>query len=217
MKITDLTPEQKAELKNELANEEKAEKAKREADKVALREMIDTMVTNKTPELVDFGAMQNKVVDSVFKDFESIISLKNELYGIKEGQASHTFSARDGNSSITMGYNETIGFDGTEGAGVAKIKEVIANLSSDDDNRGVLADLLNTFMKPDKKGNLNPTRVAELNSKKEKVNNPLFTEGVDIIIDAQFKTRTSMYIRGWQRITGENGKEVKLTFSITAN
>lgn len=217
MNINTLSPEEKKALKDQLLAEEKEAKAKRENDINTLKSMIDEMVNAKVPNLVDFGKRQTEIVNATFNDFDAIIKLKTELYGIKDGQASHTFTSRDGNGSIVVGYNEIIGFDGTEGSGVAKIKQVIASLSSDDENREVLADLLNTFMKPDKKGNLNPTRVAELVSKKEKVNNPLFSEGVDIIVNAQFKTRSSMYVRGWQRITGENGKEIKLTFSITAN
>lgn len=217
MNINTLTPAEKKALMTQLAAEEKAEKKKREGNISTLKKMIDETVNAKAPSLADFGKMQNEIVDATFKDFETIISLKNELYSTSSQQASHTFSSRDGNGSITIGYNEIIGFDGTEGAGVSKIKQVIAGLSSDDEDREVLIDLLNTFMKPDKKGNLNPTRVAELQSKKEKVNKPLFTEGVDIIVNAQFKTRTSQYVRGWYRIKGENGKEIKLSFSITAN
>ncbi|SUJ26384.1 Protein of uncharacterised function (DUF3164) [Sphingobacterium spiritivorum] len=217
MNIENLTPEQKQALRQLLIEEDKATQQKRENDIMALKTMIDEMVTAKVPDLVSFGQKQTDIVNATFKDFEAIIQLKNELYGVKDGQASHTFTSRDGNGSICVGFNEIIAFDGTEGAGVKKIKEVIASLSSNDENREVLADLLNTFMKADKRGNLNPTRVAELVSKKETVRNPLFSEGVDIIVNAQFKTRSSMYVRGWQRIQGENGKEVKLTFSITAN
>lgn len=217
MDIKNLTPADRKALLNQLATEEREEKRKRENDIHAFKTLIDEMVAKTAPKLADFANKQNDIVNETFKEFDTVIKLKADLYDIKEHQASHTFTARDGNGSITIGYNEIIGFDGTERAGVQKIKSVIESLSADDENRGVLADLLNTFMKPDKKGNLNPTRIAELISKKEKVNKPLFTEGVDIIVNAQFKTRSSMYVRGWQRIAGENGKEIKLNFSITAN
>lgn len=216
MDIKDLTPEQKQELLNQLEAEKTTEKQKREANIKTLKDMVDTEVGVLAPQLVDFAKKQTNIIDRVFKSFEAVISLKNELYGVKEKQASHTFTSRDGNASIVVGYNEIIGFDGTQGAGIAKIKEVIASLSSGDENREILTDLLNTFMKADKNGNLNPTRVAELVSKKDKVKNPLFAEGVDIIVNAQFKTRTTQYVRGWQKVTGEGGKEIKLSFSITA-
>lgn len=215
--MENLTLEEKKALKKQWADEEKAAKAKRRAEVATLKEMIDEIVQQIAPGLAVFGLKQNEIVENTYNAFSAVIALKNELYGVADGQASHTFSSRDGNGSITIGYNEIIGFDGTEGAGVVKIKQVISALSSDDGNREILADLLNTFMKPDKKGNLNPTRIAELVSKKEKVNDPLFSEGVDIIIGAQFKTRTSMYVRGWWRKIEENGKEIKLKFSITAN
>ncbi|RQO78083.1 hypothetical protein DBR40_09035 [Pedobacter sp. KBW01] len=217
MNIDKLTPAERKDLLKQLEAKENQAIQKRKDDIEAFKGMVDEMVAAKAPILAEFGKQQNQIVESTFNDFEAVIKLKNDLYGTKDKQASHTFTSRDGNASIVVGYNEIIGFDGTEGAGVQKIKTVIAGLSADDENREVLADLLNTFLKPDKKGNLNPTRVAELVSKKDKVNNPLFSEGVDIIVAAQFKNRSSMYVRGWQRIQCENGKEIKLQFSITAN
>src|SRR5690606_20245342 len=123
---------------------------------------------------------------------------------------------RKGLGSITLGYNVIITFDGTESEGVKLIKQYIKMLGTGDKNREVLSDLVNTFMKPDKKGNLNPARIAELVSKKEKINHPLFTQGVDIIIQAQMITRTSMYVRGWRLIEKPNGTSVKVQFSLTA-
>lgn len=217
MDINKLSPQERKTLMNQLATEEKAARRAKEENINAFKKMVDEMVNRLAPKLSAFGLAQNDIVNDTFADFDTIISLKKELYEVKDQQSSHTFTARDGNGSITIGYNEIIGFDGTEHAGVSKIKEVIKGLSADDENRAVLADLLNTFMKPDKKGNLNPTRIAELVSKKEMVNKQLFTEGVDIIVNAQFKTRSSMYVRGWHRVPGENGNEIKLSFSITAN
>lgn len=212
--ITKLTAEERKALLAELAEQEKAEKRKREENVEAYKSLVDELVAKVAPDLADFGTMQNIKVEETFKAFGEALKLKKELYGFKDDQASHTFTARDGSASIIIGYNEIIGFDGTESAGVIKIRDFIKTLAADDENRLVLAGLLETFMKPNKKGELNPTRVAELVAQKDKVNNPDFHEGVDIIVNAQFKTRTTTYVKGWyKRKDGE--KELKLEFMIS--
>lgn len=174
------------------------------------------MIADLLPRLVDFNDQQARMVDRTYESLGALIDLKQELYSSKGMQDSHTFTHRDGSGSITVGFNTIIGFDGTETAGVQKVKEFIGTLSADDAKRATLANLLNTFMKPDKKGNLNPTRITELCQQKAEINDPLFTEGIDIIVSSQFKTRTSRFVRGWKRIVKEDKSEMKITFSITA-
>ena len=212
--IKQLTAEPRKALLAELEKEERAAKAAREENIAAYKALVDETVAKLAPELADFGTLQNIKVEETFKAFGEALKLKKELYGYKDDQASHTFTARDGSASIVVGYNEIIGFDGTESAGVQKIRDFIKTLAADDANRQVLANLLETFMKPNKKGELNPTRVAELVAQKDKVDNELFHDGVDIIVNAQFKTRTTTYVKGWyKRMDGD--KELKLEFSIS--
>lgn len=213
--INNLTAEERKALLAELAEQEKADKRKREENIEAYKNLVDELVAKVAPDLADFGTLQNIKVEETFKAFGDALKLKKELYGFKDDQASHTFTARDGSASVVIGYNEIIGFDGTESAGVIKIRDFIKTLAADDENRQVLANLLETFMKPNKKGELNPTRVAELVAQKDQVNNDDFHEGVDIIVNAQFKTRTTTYVKGWfKRPDGD--KELKLEFSISS-
>lgn len=216
MTIAELSPSEKAELLKQLAAEQKSEKERKEKEIATYKDLQDKAVSAAIPGLVKFSESQKSLVETIFADFGALVALKKDLYTTKETQDSHTFTSRDGMGSITIGYNAIIGFDGTEAAGVQMVKEYISNMSADDDKRKTLGDLLNTFMKTDKNGNLNPTRIAELVNKKAEVNDPLFTNGVDTIVNAQFKTRTSTYVRGWQRIVEEGKPDVKISFSITA-
>jgi hypothetical protein len=216
MTLENLTPEQKAALIEELKAEQINAQKKKEADIESYKGMQDSLVAEFLPSLLGFSKEQKAIISRTFESFNTLITLKKELYNTKESQDSHTFTARDGSGSITVGFNSIIGFDGTETAGVHKVKEFIATLSADDENREILAGLVNTFMKADRKGNLNPTRIAELCNKKSEINDPLFSDGIDTIVRAQFKTRTSMFVKGWQRTIGDDGKEVKITFSISA-
>lgn len=210
-----ISPAEEARLKRQWAAEEKAAKRKREDDIDAYKDMIDETVLSLAPDLADFGTLQNLKVDETFDALATALAIKKEIYNYKDTQSSHTFTARNGMASICMGYNEIIGFDGTESAGVMKIREFITTLGADDENREILVDLVETFMKPNKKGELNPTRIVELIARKEKINKPLFSDGVDIILKAQFKTRTSKFVKGWFKRVDGNGNEIKLEFSIS--
>lgn len=215
--LKQLTPDQLRELTKQVEAENSNKKKLREQNVFAYKSLIDETVNSLAPELADFATVQNLTVDKTFKAFEQALKFKMEIYEYSDDQSSHTFTARDGMASITIGHNVIIGFDGTEAAGVSKIRQYLASLGQDDETREILLRLLNTFMKPDKKGNLNPARIAELIAQKDMVKSELFSEGVDVIVNAQFKSRSSQYVRGWYKRMGENGKELRLNFSITAN
>lgn len=214
--ISTLTADQRKALMAELAKEEKAEKAKRKDNIDTLKQLVDEMLDEVVPECSAFGKQQTSIVNKVFNRCRTIIDLKKEIYGFDEKQASHTFTSRLGNSALVIGYNEIPAFDSTVDVGVQKIHSFLGSLSKDDVNRVKIEKVLSTLTKKNKKGELNPTKVIALSELKGDMDDELFTEGVDIVVASQFKTRTTMYVRGWQRVAGEDGLEIKVVFSITA-
>lgn len=128
---------------------------------------------------------------------------------------SHTSTLDDGTASITIGYNINIGFDGTESAGVEKIKDFINSLATEEDNVLKLSAAVNTFLQPSAKtGMLNPTKIIQLSKLKDKFNDSRFDEGIDIIFKAQHKRKNSMYVSGWKYIDID-GKPEKLEFRFS--
>lgn len=214
--INTLSADQRKALLADLAAQDKAEKQKRTDDIEAFKNMADDFVYRWINRLVDFASQQTELVDTVTADTKPLIDLKQELYNVKEKQDSHTFTHRDGLGSIRVGYNTIIGYDGTASAGIQKVKQYLASLSEDSVIYTKISKILNVLMKPDKNGNLNPVRATELSNLKADIDDELFSDGVDTIIAAQFKTRTSTYVGGWMLKTLENGKEVKVQFRITA-
>lgn len=211
--LNNISADQLAIIKAQIIAEEKAKAEGKKQNRIAYKEMIEETVNGFAPELAAFGKSQTDMVNKAFEMFKHALDLKKDLYGYKDDQASHTFTTDK--SSITIGYNEIISFDGSQSAGVSLIREFISGLAADDENRGVLADLLETFMKPNKKGELNPTRVAELIAKKDKIKDEKFHEGVDIIVAAQFKSRTSTFVKGWVKEIGEDEQEKRTEFTIS--
>lgn len=216
LNIKTLSQSERTALLMALAEEEKAEKKRKAADRNTLKVLQDELCHKWLSPSQLLGEQQRSLVDGVFEDASMIITLKNNVYQTREKQDSHTFTARDGSGSITVGYNTVIGFDGTGNAGIQKVKAYLSSLSEKDDNYMKINKILNVLMKPDKNGNLNPARITELANLKAEIDHELFSDGIEIIINAQFKTRTTSYVRGWKRGILENGKEVKMKFSINA-
>lgn len=215
MDISKLTPEEKAELHTQFLAEEKEKAEKRKQTKVTYKEMAEGFVNDHIDNLVHHQEITEFIISETTDDFQAIKELKQEAYGVKE-QDSHTVTLKDGSASITIGQNVVIRFDGTEGAGVAKIREYLKSLTEDSDNAEKLGKVLDKKLKANvKTGFLNPSAIIDLNSFREEFNNELFSEGLDIIINAQIRTVNSKYIAGWKFIPIDENKTKKLEFRFT--
>ena len=217
--IKNLSAEDRKALKIQLAQEDKAEKEERRANVQALKDMgLEFLNTNIDSLALAQSEMETNVA-SIFKNMSSYIDLKAKIYGLdKLDQDSHTITHPDGNCSITIGYNAGISFDGTETAGVQKIMDYITALSGDkeDENANKLAEAVKFLLKPNfKTGMLNPGRIIQLNQMRKTFNSPEFDEGMDIIIDAQNKTKGSTYVSGWKHVDIGDNRTRKLEFRFT--
>lgn len=215
--ISALTTEERKAVMKQLAAEEKAEKNKLKADKEAYKELSLDFLNTHIDGLIDRQTSMETLVTSIFRDYSPILALKAEIFGEDvHDQESHTYSNPDGSSSITIGHNITISFDGTESAGISKIKNVLVSLQSDDDNVRKLHKAVNIFLRPNKKtGMLNPASIIQLNQMRDDFQSSEFNEGLDIIIEAQSRVKGSMYVSGWKHIEIEPGRQKKLEFRFT--
>lgn len=214
--LKDLTPEQRKQLQKEAREIDLKEKKQREENLKALKELSADFVSNNIDPLIHHHEITGALIEKLWNDFKPLQELKANLYGVKVNkQDSHTSTLEDGSASITIGYNVTIGFDGTESAGVEKIKEFINSLSSDEENVKKLSAAVNTFLKPNAKtGMLNPAKIIELSKLKSEFNDSRFDDGLEIIFNAQQRRQNSMYVSGWKFFEIQ-GKPTKLEFRFT--
>jgi len=119
-----------------------------------LSEHIDTLVSRQQ-SLED-------LVGDIFKNFDNILKLKANIYGLKRlEQDSHTITNADGSESITIGQNVSITFDGSESAGVQKIMNYLSAIVTDDSNEEMvkLSETVKLLLKPSFKTKmLNPAK-----------------------------------------------------------
>lgn len=215
--LGNMTAEQKKEALKQLQAEEKAEKEKKKADKQAYKDMQNEFLAKHIDGLVDRQNSMETLVTSIFKDYAPILALKASVFGDDiHDQESHTYTSPDGLSSISIGHNITISFDGTEGAGIAKIKNVLASDNREDTVIQRLQKALNVLLRPNRKtGMLNPASIIQLNGMRDDFQSTEFNDGLDIIIEAQSRSKGSMYVSGWKHVEIEPGRTKKIEFRFT--
>jgi hypothetical protein len=212
MKLEALSQDEKRQLMVQLLAEEKQKKERIKNDRKAFKELSVDFVTRNIHTLVNHQNDTEDIIKGLFSDFKEIQELKTQVYGERD-QDSHTSTLPDGSASITIGHNVSIKFDGTENAGVEKIMSYIKSLKTDDENTIKLAKMVTVYLKPNPKTQmLNPSKIIELNKLRDEFNSTQFDDGLDIIFNAQIRTKTSMYVSGWKYIKLEDGRSKKLEF-----
>lgn len=214
--LTQLTAEQRAELARQAQELNREERKRLATDRKAYKECSEEFVHRNIDFWISHQSATEEAIKKLYQDFEALKNLKAAAYGEKVNDFdSHTSTLPDGSASLTIGYNVTISFDGTESAGVQKIKNFIASLADDSEKVQKLTKMVNTFLRPNvKTGMLNPAKIIELNKLRDEFASDEFNEGLDIIFAAQHRRQNSMYVSGWKYITLD-GFPKKVTFRFT--
>lgn len=183
----------------------KAEKAKKEAaeQRRAAREtyqqMVDEELAQAVPELRKLSQDIRTVKDTVFGNFQTILKMKEEVVGFKEdGQYSHTFTNSDSSLRLTLGVNTVDGWGDMAETGITMVRKYIESLATDDKTKSLVNTVLRLLSK-DKQGNLNASRVLQLQKMAEESGDDQFKEGVQIIRESYMPTETRRYIRAQYR------------------
>lgn len=194
MNLNELTPEQKAELKAQLDREAQAEIDAKKTAIETYKQIASDTVEESFPRLMDIAAAL-KATKSVVRDsFAAVIEMKGELYGIKEGQQSHTFINEEGTKRIRIGYNTLDNYDDTVESGISIVKECVQSLATNDDSQQ-LVDMILDLLAKDSKGTLKASKVLKLRKYADKSGNPRFIDGVAIIMDAYKPLESKSYIK----------------------
>lgn len=189
----------------------KAKKNKKKTDREAYNQLVADAVPKALMRLALASESLSNAKTETFQMFENILSLKNEVFGVKEGQQTHTFSTD--RAEITIGYRVTDGWNDTVTAGIEKVRTFITSLAKDD-NSAALVETVFNLLKRDSKGNLKGSRILELQKLVEKFDDPEFADGVDIISKAYKPVRSSWFIEAY--IIDENGTKTSVPLSMSS-
>ena len=185
------------------AKEEKAKAEQMKQAKEDYRVMVDEAVKDNYARLVGISETLRDVKKLALGEFDAIIKMKSELFGIKENQQSHTFMNEDNTVRITVGYYTNDNYRDTVNEGIEMVKESICELAKDEESK-VLVETVLRLLAKDVKGNIKASRVMQLVNMADRINNKKFKEGVAIIREAYNPTISKRYIRCERK---EEGKE----------
>lgn len=203
----DLTQFSAQELKDALNIIENKKNEERETYKKLVAETIPKALSR----LYETSEMIRNAKTETFQLFETILDLKNQVYGFKEKQMSHTFS--NDKEEITIGYRINEGWDDTVTIGIEKVQNYISSLSTSKETASLVKIVFN-LLKKDAKGNLKGSRVLELQKLTKEFNNEEFTDGVEIIASSFRPIRSSWFIEA-SRID-ENGVRTNIPLSMSS-
>ena len=193
----------------------KAELAMREAEKDADRETYKILVKETVPKAIFKLAIASETLSNAktetFKFFEDILKLKADVYGIKEGQQTHTFSNE--NSEVIIGFRINDGWDDTVNSGIAKVEKYITSLANSEETAALVKMVFN-LLKKDAKGNLKGSRVLELQKLSKEIKNEDFIDGVNIIADSYKPVRSVWFVEA--SLIDDKGTKTPIPLSLSS-
>lgn len=205
--MVDLSTLSLEQLKTELERRE----AKKEELRDTYKELVKDATANALFKLCTVSEMLSNAKTETFKYFEDVLKLKAEIYGVKEGQQTHTFSFDRG--EITIGYRINDGWDDTVNTGIAKVKGYISSLAKNKETEA-LVNMIFSLLKQDAKGNLKGSRVLELQKLAKDIDDEEFKDGVNIIAESYKPVRSVWFIDA--SLIGEDGTKTPVPLNISA-
>lgn len=211
--INQLTLEQREELIKQARELDREKKQAIKIERETYKSIVDDTVQQSFKQLVGLSKHILNVKKLVFDNFESVVEMKQDIFGVKESQQSHSFTSQDGSITIKMGYRITEGFDDTLSVGISKVKTYLETLAKDQASAALVETIMDLLRK-DTKGNLKASRVLELSKLASRVDNEEFSDGIRIIQESYHPVKSCNFIE--VKFKDKNGKEHALPLSISA-
>jgi len=211
--VAQLTQEQIEALKQQITSAEKAKKLAIKANREEYKLLVSDTVKDTFKPLVGLSKHILNIKKLVFDNFQSILEMKSEIYGVKEGQQSHSFTDLEGTISIKIGYRVTDAYDDTFSAGMTKVTNYMTRLSGTE-GAEKFAKIASYLLKTDAKGNLKPSRVLELRQYANEEQDEELNDGVHIIEEAYKPVKSCNFVE--VKFKDDNSKWHALPLSISA-
>lgn len=193
----------------------KEQKERQQRERESYRELVDDVINVSIPELLGVSQALKDQKDEVYKRFATVIEMKDELFGLKDGgQRSHTFTNSSSTARIKIGAHALDNYDDTAESGIEMVREYIASLAGDDDKTRSLVDIvLRLLQRDNKSGQLKASRVLQLDRIATESGNERFMQGVTLIKEAYRPIDSKRYVQA--EIKDEKGAWVTIPLGMT--
>ncbi|MDY6122101.1 MAG: DUF3164 family protein [Porphyromonas sp.] len=193
--------------------EQDAETKKAE-DREAYRKMEREFVDQSFGQLVRCSSLLAEAKAEIVEGSDELIKLKEDLFGAKSTQMSHSFMSSDGERRIKVGYTIRDGWDNTAEDGVRIISQYITSVPDADAKAKELASIVSEFLTRDKNGSLRLDNIITLERKAQELGITEVIKGVAIIREAYRPLRTKRYVRA-ERRDKETGSWINIPLGMT--
>lgn len=190
----------------------KALEEKRQKDREAYNSLVDETINNAMPILQSISEGITDSKKAVMEQFKQALAIKGDLFGVKDGQRSHTFTNAEGNKRITLGQYCLDGYRDTVNEGIAMVKEYLASLAKDKESEALVNAVLR-LMSKDQAGNLKASRVLQLRKMADDSGNERFQEGVRIIQESYQPVVSKQFIKA--EVKDENNEWKSIPLGMT--
>lgn len=197
-----MTAEQRDQLNN-LKKLEAQEKEQQKEDREALKSMTDETVKDAFGVLIELSKSIAEAKGVVYGMFADIIELKKQVYQTSNEQFSHTFTTKDSNLRIIVGFHIVDSFDDSHTAGVDGVNAYLNDMGTDADSKW-LVKTIKKYISRNTKGELNAKKVMELMQLANERGDQALVDKVQIIIDAYTPVKTKLFIMAKYRDEKQN-------------
>jgi len=211
--MKELSNDERKKIAEQYLAEQAKEAKKKEAEKAGYEKKRDKFVTSNFAKLQKLSKQMLDLKNKIFEEADEIIQLKNEMFKVKDGRRSDTFTTPDGGISIKIGNRVYEGWDDQAEIGIEKVKQYLTSLSRDEET-AILVDTVMGLLARDRKGTLKASKVLELQRIATKIKDPLFLEGIKMIADAYRPNPSCLFIEVVYK--DEHGTKRSLPLSMSA-
>lgn len=211
--MKELSQEERKRIAEEYLADRAKENRKKELEKERYEKRRDKFVSSNFAKLQKLSNQMLELKNKIFQEAAEIIEIKNEMFSVKDGRRSDTFTTASGSISIKLGNRVYEGWDDKAEIGIEKVKQYLTSLSKDEET-AVLVETVLGLLAKDRKGTLKASKVLELQRIANKIKDPLFLEGIQMISDAYRPNPSCLFIE--VRYKDEQGVERSLPLSMSA-
>lgn len=209
----EMTPEDLKEFQEfKEEKKRKVELAAIEKRKEDYKVMVEASIYNAYERLILVAQNLKDIKQKVLADFTNAIAMKQEIFGVKTDQRSHTFTNEEGTKRITVGNYTNDAYRDTVNEGIEIVKQVVLSLARDEESRALVDGILK-LMSKDKSGALKASKVVQLRQMAEKLKNARLLDGVRIIEESYQPQVSKIFIRCEYK--DENNQWLSLPLGIT--
>lgn len=214
VKLEDLSAADRRQLMADLQAAEKAEKAKREADRHTLIQMENETVDSLMDEVTAVSEAVVNFKRMCIEKFSPLMKMKAELGKASESQRSYSFKTKDGNSKIVIDYNETMKYDDGIHAGVEYAKQWLTEKSVQSEEANMMTTIIENLLGKSRQGTYSPENLWIFVNAAEDYDVPLLKQAAESVKRSLYKELTSVSVKVYRK-DAVTGTMVQLPLSAT--